>query len=259
MTRFIALCSAKGGVGKTTSTINIGSALNFFKKETIIVDGNITSPNIGIHLGAAVVPVNLHHVLAGQNHIFEAIYEHPSKLKIIPSSLSIDSLEKIKPEKLVNVLNDLSGVAEMVLIDSPPGLGNETLAILNAVDEVILVTTPELPSVTDTLKTARIAERLGKTITGIVLTRVNNDNLEMGIRNVESMLDHPVIGVIPEDKVIRKSLIMSDSIVNSYPNSKAAMAYKKLAASLIGRNYEEETKKEETSLFYRILSSLKLV
>lgn len=259
MTRFIALCSAKGGVGKTTSTVNIGSALNFLKKETIVIDGNITSPNIGLHLGAAVVPVNLHHVLAGKNHIFEAIYEHPSNLKIIPSSLSIDSLEKIKPEKLANVLNDLSGVAEIVLIDSPPGLGNETLAVLNAVDEVILVTTPELPSVTDTLKTARITERLGKTITGVILTRVNNDNLEMGIRNVESMLDHPVIGVIPEDKNIRKSLILSNSIVNSYPDSKAAIAYKKLAASLIGRNYEEELKKEETGFFYRILSSLKLV
>src|SRR3989338_8232232 len=100
MKRVIVITSGKGGVGKTTTAINLGAAINHFGRDVLIVDGNLTTPNIGVHFGSPEVPVNLNHVLSGKAEAFEAVYEHDSGVKIIPSSLSIKELKKIKPEKL---------------------------------------------------------------------------------------------------------------------------------------------------------------
>jgi septum site-determining protein MinD len=87
MSRLIAVISGKGGVGKTTTAINLGTALNKFGKDVIIVDANLTTPNVGLHLGAPIVPVNLNHVLLGKAKVADAVYEHESGTKIVPSSL----------------------------------------------------------------------------------------------------------------------------------------------------------------------------
>jgi len=103
MARLITITSGKGGVGKTTSAINIGAALNAFGKEVVILDANLTTPNIGLHLGAPIVPVNLNHVLLGKAKISDAIYEHESGTKIIPSSLSVKELKRLNHFKLKEV------------------------------------------------------------------------------------------------------------------------------------------------------------
>src|SRR3989344_4731445 len=100
MQKVIVITSGKGGVGKTTTAINLGAAINHFGGDVIVIDGNLSTPNIGIHLNSPEVPVNLNHVLSGKAEAFESVYEHESGLKIIPSSLSIKELKKIKPEKL---------------------------------------------------------------------------------------------------------------------------------------------------------------
>ena len=100
MKQIIVITSGKGGVGKTTTAINLGAAMNHFGSEVLIIDGNLSTPNVGIHLGAPEVPVNLNHVLQKKAKAFEAIYEHDSGLKIMPSSLSISELSKIKLDKL---------------------------------------------------------------------------------------------------------------------------------------------------------------
>src|SRR3990167_7922052 len=103
MSKLITITSGKGGVGKTTTSINLGAALNGFGKEVVIVDANLTTPNIGLHLGAPIVPISLNHVLSGKAKVSEAIYEHESGTKIIPSSLSINELRKINHSKLKEV------------------------------------------------------------------------------------------------------------------------------------------------------------
>src|SRR3989338_10734519 len=96
MAKLITITSGKGGVGKTTTAINLGAALNAFGKEVIILDANLTTPNIGLHLGAPLVPVSLNHVLSGKAKIVDAIYEHESGTKVIPSSLSVRDLKGIR-------------------------------------------------------------------------------------------------------------------------------------------------------------------
>ena len=123
MAKLLTIISGKGGVGKTTTAINLGAALNSFGKEVIVVDANLTTPNVGLHLGAPIVPVNLNHVLLGKAKISDAIYEHESGTKIIPSSLSVKELRRLNPKKLREVGKSLRKMADFVLFDAAAGLG----------------------------------------------------------------------------------------------------------------------------------------
>lgn len=252
MTRFIAVTSGKGGVGKTTTSINLGTALTNFGRDVIVLDGNLTTANVGLYLGSPIVPVTLHDVVKGKKDITEAVYLHPSGLKIIPGSISIDELKKANYKRLREALAKLLGKAEVVIMDTPPGLGKDTMAILKAADEVIIVTHPELPSVTDALKTIKMSERVGTKIAGVILTRVKNDNIDMSVNNVETILEKPVIGIIPDDDAIRKAVKMKHPVTYTHPNSAASVGYKKLAANLLGEQYEENLIKRD-GLFSYIL------
>ncbi len=252
MTRFINICSSKGGVGKTTTAINLCSAFRIFNKDAILVDCNLTAPNVGVYLGSPIVPVTLHHVLSGKNTIHEAIYVYKN-MKMVFGGLFIDDLNRVRTERLRNIMLDLDGFADIVLLDSPPGLGHEALVSMESSDEVLIVTNPELAAVTDSLKTARLAERLRKHILGVVVTR--SGRLDLNIRNIEQMIEHPVIAVIPDDPYVKLSVVNKMQLVDAHPKSDAAIAYKKLAAALIGRHYEEEQEKNllETFLsFFRL-------
>jgi septum site-determining protein MinD len=240
MVKIITIASGKGGVGKTTSAINLGAALNFFGKEVVVVDANLTTPNVGLHLGAPIVPVSLNHVLNGKAKVIDAIYEHESGTKIIPSSLSIKDLRNLNHEGLKDVSKKVKKMADIVILDGAAGLGDEAVAAFDAADEIILVTNPEIPAVTDALKASKLAEQMGKHVVGVVITRAYGKRVEMPIANVKDMLELPILGVIPEDNNVAMSVVMKDALIHTHPKSKASRAYRKLAAKLIGDdNYNE--------------------
>ena len=130
---------------------------------------------------------------------------------------------------------DLLGVNDIVILDAAAGLGKEALAAMESADEVLIVTTPELPAVTDALKAIKLGEQLGAKIAGVVVNKVSGKSHEMKIHEVEEMLGKDVIAVIPEDKNVIKSVVMKNALVYTHPKSKASRAYKKLAARLIGK------------------------
>lgn len=111
------ITSGKGGVGKTTSAINLAAAFNLLGKSVMLVDANITTPNIGVHLGAPIVPISLTHALSNKAKIHEAIYEHHSGIKVIPSSLSLS--RNINPERLSEIARKLKRLADIIIFDLP--------------------------------------------------------------------------------------------------------------------------------------------
>lgn len=239
--KVITVTSGKGGVGKTTTAINLGAALNAFGKDVIIVDANLTTPNVGLHLGAPLVPVSLNHVLLGKADIVDAIYEHESGTKIIPSSLSVKELRRLNHSKLKDVAKKLRKSADYIIYDSAAGLGEEALCAMEAADEMIIVTNPEITAVTDALKTSKVIEELGKEVKGVIVTRVKGTKFEMPISNIKEMLELPILGVIPEDKFVPKSVMKKDALVRTHPKSRAAREYRKIAAKIAGKNdYKEK-------------------
>ncbi len=235
MGKILVITSGKGGVGKTTTAINLGAALNSLNEEVIIVDANLSTPNVGLHFGAPIVPVSLNHVLLGKATPDEAIYEHESGIKIIPGSLSVKELKKLKTINLTETAKKLKKIADYVIFDSAAGLGEEALAALQIADEVIIVTNPEMPAITDALKTIKVAEDMNKEVKGIILTRVRWDKTEMPIANVKDMLERPIIGVVPEDNAVRQALSVKDAVFHTHPRSKVARAYRHIAAKIAGK------------------------
>ena len=240
MSTIITVTSGKGGVGKTTTAINLGTALNQFGKDVIIVDANLTTPNVGLHLGAPLVPVTLNHVLLGKAKIEDALYEHESGTKVLPSSLSVKELKALDHKKLTGLSKKLKKMADYVIYDCAAGLGDEASASLEAADDIVIVTNPEIPAVTDALKTARLADELGKHVKGIIVTRANRTKSEMTLESIQDMLELPILGVIPEDIAASEALVKKDAMIHTHPKSKASRAYKKTAAGLSGTKYEDE-------------------
>jgi septum site-determining protein MinD len=237
MTRLITFTSGKGGVGKTTIATNIAAALHKFGKDVILVDGNISTPNVSVLLGMPKVPVTLHDVLAGKSRLDNSIYIHPSGLKVIPAGLSVRNMKLKLRKKMAKVLNDLIGETEFALIDSAAGLGNEARQAIEAGDEMVLITNPEIHALTDALKAYEFAKEIGIKPLGVILNRVNNRDWEMTKENVEEFLELPVIGMIPEDENVKRSIAMKQPLVYAFPHSPASRAIKKLAARMIGEDY----------------------
>jgi septum site-determining protein MinD len=240
MAKIFTITSGKGGVGKTTTAINLAAALNSLNENVVVVDANLTTPNVGVYLGAPIVPVSLNHVLLGKAEVDEAIYEHESGTKIVPSSLSIKDMEKTDLKKLGAAMKRLAKISDYIILDSAAGLGDEALTAIEAGDEIILVANPELASVTDALKTAKIAESLGKTVRGVIITRVKKDGMDMPYTNVKEMLELPVLGVIPEDRAVRHSHVLKNAVLHTHPKSKAARAYREAAKKITGKEYPPE-------------------
>jgi len=235
MTKIIVIASGKGGVGKTTTAINLAAAINEFGKEVVLLDANLTTPNVGLHLGAPIVPISLNHVLNGKAKIADAVYEHESGTKIVPCSLSAKEIRKLNHSKLKDVGKKLKKMADYVIFDSAAGLGDEALASLEAGDEMILVTNPEIPAVTDALKASKVIEDMGKQVKGLIVTRVSGAKTDMPIANIQDMLELPILGVVPEDQNVKVSVIMKDALIHTHPRSKAARAYREIAAKIIGK------------------------
>lgn len=256
MSKIIVIISGKGGVGKTTSAINLGAAINHFGKDVIVIDGNLSTPNVGIHLGSPEVPITLNQVISEKADLFEAIYEHESGLKIIPSSLSIKELKRTKPERLKKFKKEFAKLAEYIIVDSAAGLGNEAISAIEIADELIIITNPEMPAITDALKTIKIAEEMKIPVMGTIVTRVKKNDFEMQPEIVREMLEVPILGMIPEDSSMQKSLGQKDAIMHTHPKSKSSRAYKEIASKITGIEYD--SKKDREKLMTRIYQKLGL-
>lgn len=253
MARVISIVSGKGGVGKTTTAINLGAALNKRKKEVIVVDVNLNTPNVGVHLGAPIVPITLNHVLRGKADAEEAIYEHSSGTKIVPSSLSVKELTKFNCKKIPGTVDMLRDHADFVILDSAAGFSEEAIATIDAGDEIIIVTNPEMPAITDALKAVKVARDKGKDVKGVVVTRRRKAKYELPLSSIKSMLEAPIIGIIPEDKSVKEALNLRDAVVHTNPKSKASKNYHSIARKILG---EPEGKK---GFFSNVFSGMSVI
>ena len=255
MKKLFVITSGKGGVGKTTTAINLGAAINHFGGNVLVIDGNLSTPNIGIHLNSPQVPINLNHVLLKKAEPYEAVYEHESGMKIMPSSLSVRELRKIKPDRIKDFKDDFKKIADYIIVDSSAGLGQEATSVMGMADELIIVTNPEIAAVTDALKTVKLAEQMKIPIRGTIVTRVRKDDIEMQPETVKDMLEIPILGMVPESMAIRQAINMKDAVVNTHPGSKPARAYKEIAAKLMNIDYD--SRKDKTSWLDEIFRRLR--
>lgn len=233
----ITVASGKGGAGKTTISANLGVALAQLGKDVTILDSDIEMANLELYLGMEGMKVTLHNVLAGEAPVSEAIYEGPVGVKLIPAGVSLEGLRKVDPDRLEQVLDELLRTTELLIIDSPPGLGRSAVASLAAGQELLLVVNPEISSMSDALKTKIVARKLGAHVLGAVLNRAGHSKTDLTVQEVETILECNVLAVVPEDPEARRAAAFGQPVVLKAPDSPAAVAIKKMAADLIGEKY----------------------
>jgi septum site-determining protein MinD len=138
-------------------------------------------------------------------------------------------------------------------------LGKEAMAALEACDEVLVITNPELSAALDSQKTIQAAHELGKVILGVVVNKAGEHRHELSINEVENLLDLPVIGVIPYDMNVKSSLKLKHPVTHTYPKSKASKGYEELAELLLGKTYFEATNQKSKALQDYVLKKLGLI
>jgi septum site-determining protein MinD len=250
MKRVIGVVSAKGGVGKTTIAANLSAAMMSFNENVIAIDADIKMSGLGLQLGMYHFPVTLNDVLLRNASILEALYIHSSGLRIIPASLYA---RDVSMGRLGRVLEEPSMENNIAIIDTPPGMERNSLSILKACREVIVVTTAEIPAIADVMKTIKAAEKMNCEILGIVVNRYRRGVSEqIKVKETESGCGLPVIGVIPEDRNIQKSLFKRVPCVFMNPYSSASIGFKGIAAYILEKEY-----KERNVLLKRLLWKLK--
>ena len=220
MTKYIAIISGKGGVGKTTTAINLGFALNRIGRDVTIVD--CFSSSLKEFLGLNVKS-GLHDVLAGKKEIAEATYVHPSGVKFVPSHA--DVFEKKK--NLSQALLELYGKSEIVLLDGISGYGNDMKEMLSVADDVILISGPDELSAKATMPLINAAEHHGATVLGIIVNNHSNSRVE----SISALKPYGInpISIIPFDGNIPRSFSAKRPVIISYPGSKSSIEYLKLA------------------------------
>ncbi|MDW7726600.1 MAG: cell division ATPase MinD [Candidatus Methanoperedens sp.] len=233
------IASGKGGTGKTTTTVNLGTSLAMLGKKTTILDADIGMANMGLLLGLEKSAVTLHEVLSGTADVKDAIYDGPGGVKVVPSGLSLKGFQHSNPDKIKEIMSKLIDGMDYVLIDAPAGISKDGVIPLAVADKVILVVNPELSSMADALKTKALTEMLGRPVEGAILNRSALEKTEINRNKVAELLGIKILEMIPEDANIRTSAAFKTPVVIRAPNAPSSLAFKKLAAQLAGMEFKE--------------------
>jgi len=198
MGKTIGVISIKGGVGKTTIASSLAADLvNHHNKKVLLIDGNYSAPNLGLHMDIVDSDKTIHDVLAGRVRIENAI-ENKYGVDVIPGSYVYD--KELNFLKLRDKIGRIKSNYDFLIIDSSPSLNEEVLSTILASDNLFVVSTPDYPTLSCSLKASKLAKQRGKPISGIILNKVSGSKYELNLSEMEEAIGIPVVAKIPDDK-----------------------------------------------------------
>lgn len=246
-TRVIAVTSGKGGVGKTNFTINMALALAQKGQRVMILDADLGLANVDVVLGLNP-QYTLYHVLKGETTIRNAVSISPQGIMVIAGGSGVQelaNLPKKKLQKFIRQMEELEGMADILLIDTGAGLTKNVMSFVRAADEVVVICTPEPTAITDAYGMVKTLYHMKpQSMVHLVVNRVENqEEAEITANKLttvaERFLQFPItrLGFILDDQVVSKSVKGQEPFILKYPNSLAAECIRGLAGQLLN---EEE-------------------
>ncbi|HHW08897.1 MAG TPA: septum site-determining protein MinD [Firmicutes bacterium] len=239
--KVIVITSGKGGVGKTTATANIGTALALLGHKVCLVDADIGLRNLDVVMGLENrIVYDLVEVIEGACKLRSALIKdkRTDNLYLLPAAQTREK-DAISPEQMKALTQELVQEFEYVLMDSPAGIEHGFRNAIAGADEAIIVTTPEVSAVRDADRIIGLLEAYELYEPKLVINRIRPDMIKRGdmmnIQDVREILAIPLLGVIPDDQTIVVATNKGEPAIFN-PKSKAGMAYKNIARRVKGED-----------------------
>jgi len=238
--KVIAVTSGKGGVGKTNVSINLSMALSQSGKDVLLLDADLGLANVDVLLGLRPRHT-LSDVIRGSRALEEIIINGPELLKIIPASSGVKNmadLNSMEHAGIIRAFSELSHSIDVLMIDTAAGISDSVITFTRAAQEVIVVVCDEPTSITDAYALIKVLNkdygiRRFRVISNMVQSLQEGRELFKKIMTVtDKYLDVQLdfMGMVPYDDFLRKAVQRQKAVIDAYPRSKSALAFKSLSA-----------------------------
>ncbi len=241
MARVITITSGKGGVGKTTTTANLGTALAMRGARVAVIDADIGLRNLDVVMGLENrIVYDLVDVVEGRARLRQALIKDKRlpELCLLPAAQTRDK-DSVSPEDMVALTRQMHADFDYVLIDSPAGIEGGFRNAIAGADEVLIVTTPEVSAVRDADRIVGLVEAAEKGPPRLIINRINARLVSRGemlsMEEVVEILAIDPIGAVPDDELIVTSTNRGEAAVFDQ-NSPAGRAFHMIARRLSGEH-----------------------
>ena len=238
MSEVIVITSGKGGVGKTTTTANVGTGLAQLDKKVVLIDTDIGLRNLDVVMGLENrIVYNLVDVVEGNCRIKQALIKDKKypNLFLLPSAQTRDKTS-VNPEQMKKLIEDLREDFDFILLDCPAGIEQGFQNAIAGADRALVVTTPEVSAIRDADRIIGLLEanEIGKI--ELIVNRLRMDMVKRGdmmsVDDVCEILSIDLIGAVPDDEQIVISTNQGEPLVGS--SSLAGRAYQNICHRLLG-------------------------
>lgn len=244
MARIIVVTSGKGGVGKTTSTANLGMALAKLGRSVAVVDADFGLRNLDLLLGLENrIVYTAVEVIAGECRLEQALVKDKRQpnLVLLPAAQN-RMKDAVSAEQMKQLVNVLAEKYDYILIDSPAGIEQGFQNAIAAAQEGVIVTTPEIAAVRDADRVVGLLEAHNVKRIHLIVNRIRplmvQANDMMSVQDVREILAIPLLGVVPDDERVIVSTNRGEPLVLSETPSLAGTAYENIARRLEGEKVE---------------------
>jgi septum site-determining protein MinD len=242
MNRIIVITSGKGGVGKTTTTANLGAALARLGKKVALVDADFGLRNLDLLLGLEQrIVYTAIDVLAGDCAIEKALVKDKRlpNLVLLPAAQN-RSKDAINAEQMQSLVDQLTPKFNYILIDCPAGIESGFRNAVTPAQEALVVTTPEMSAVRDADRVIGLLEAEGVGRIRLIINRLRPEMIQMnqmiGIEDILDLLAVPLIGVVPDDQKIIISTNKGEPLTLEEKLSPPGLAFSNIARRLDGQD-----------------------
>ena len=262
MSEVIVITSGKGGVGKTTTTANVGTGLAQLNKKVVLIDTDIGLRNLDVVMGLENrIVYNLVDVVEGNCKIKQALIKDKKypELYLLPSAQTRDKTS-VTPEQMKKLTDELREEFDYILLDCPAGIEQGFKNAIAGAEQAIVVTTPEVSAVRDADRIIGLLEAAGITEPKLIINRIRTNMVRtgdmMGVDDILDILAVGLLGIVPDDDAIVISTNRGEPTVFD-DNSRPGRAFRNISRRIEGEDVPLLNLEEKQGFFGRLKHMLK--